>query len=190
MKRILFPTDFSEAATNAFTYANAFASAQGAVIDLIHIFHIPISDSGNVLPEYIEDLIEQGEKEALRELENLTLPYKGSATVGSKKAIYGLFTGIEIIDYAKKGNYDLLLMGTKGERSSLEKWMGSITTEVMMKAPCPVLAIPAKAAFDTIDNIAYATAFDPGDQPAVEQLLNTADQLHAQLHFVHVNTNS
>lgn len=190
MKRILFPTDFSDAAMNAFVYANAFASAQGAVIDLLHVFHIPISDSGNVLPEYIEDLIAQGEKGAQQELENLVLPYKGSATIGRLKAVYGLFTGLEIMDYAKQGGYDLILMGTKGERSNLERWMGSITTEVMMKAPCPVLAIPAHAAFDTITNIAYATAFDPSDQPAVEQLLHISEGLGAQLHFVHVNTHS
>ena len=190
MKKILFPTDFSDAAQNALDYATALAKEHNAVIDLLHVYHIPISDSGNVLPEYIQDMIDQGDKEAKRELERVVAPYIETGTIGRLITIYGLFTGIEITAAAKTDQYDLILMGTKGERSSMEKWMGSVTTEVMMNAPCPVLAIPVEAAYDTVSNIAYATAFEPSDQPMVEQLLNTAEQLHAQLHFVHVNTQS
>jgi nucleotide-binding universal stress UspA family protein len=44
MKRILFPTDFSEAATNAFIHALQFAKiVQGEL--LLHAFELPVFDN-------------------------------------------------------------------------------------------------------------------------------------------------
>jgi hypothetical protein len=49
-------------------------------------------------------------------------------------------------------------MGMKGEHQRLDKWMGSVTTNLMMKAPCPVLAIPEKATYEGIKKITLATS--------------------------------
>lgn len=45
MKKILFPTDFSEAATNAFIHALEFAKIVNAELILLHTFEIPVYDS-------------------------------------------------------------------------------------------------------------------------------------------------
>jgi nucleotide-binding universal stress UspA family protein len=44
MKRILFPTDFSEAATNAFVHALAFAKNNQGELILLHSYPLPIDD--------------------------------------------------------------------------------------------------------------------------------------------------
>ena len=61
MKKILFPTDFSPAAANAFLYAHTLAEALGARIDLINIFHLPIGDASNIPPEYIQKMLDEAE---------------------------------------------------------------------------------------------------------------------------------
>ena len=81
-------------------------------------------------------------------------------------------------------------MGTKGERGALEKMMGSVTTDVMMKAACPVLAIPGDAEYRPVGHIAYATDFEPTEEHAVGELMTLAAKLGAQVHFAHVNTGS
>lgn len=45
MKKILFPTDFSEGATNAFIHALEFAKIVNAELILLHTFEIPVYDS-------------------------------------------------------------------------------------------------------------------------------------------------
>lgn len=188
MKKILFPTDFSPAAANAFLYAHALAEHLEARIDVINIFHLPIGDASNIPPEYIQKMLDEAEAEALEKLKEFAAPCLGKPSCGELKPVYGLFTAVEIVDVAKQNDYDLVVMGTKGERSALEKFLGSVTTDVMMKASCPVLAIPSEATFHPISHIAYATAFEPSDEHAVERLMDMAGRLAAQVHFVNVNT--
>ena len=45
MKRILFPTDFSEVATNAFIYALEFAKIVEGELVLLHTFELPVFDN-------------------------------------------------------------------------------------------------------------------------------------------------
>ena len=190
MKRILFPTDFSPAAANAFLYAHALAESLGARIDLINVFHIPIGDASNIPPEYIQRMLEEAEADTTERLKEFARPCEGSSACGEPKPVYGLFTAVEICEFALQNGYDLIAMGTKGKRSALEKLMGSVTTDVMMKAHCPVLAIPADANYKAVSHIAYATAFEPSDEHAVEHLMELAGHLKANVHFVNVNTDS
>ena len=45
MKKILFPTDFSEVATNAFVHALHLADVVDGELVLLHTFQLPIVDS-------------------------------------------------------------------------------------------------------------------------------------------------
>lgn len=188
MKKILFPTDFSPAASNAFRYAHSLAEHMEARIDVINIFHLPIGDVSNIPPEYIQKMLDEAEAETLEKIREFARPCLGKPACGELRPIYGLFTAVEIIDAAKQGEYDLIVMGTKGERGALERFLGSVTTDVMMKAACPVLAIPSETSFRPVSHIAYATAFEPSDEHAVERLMELAGMLAAQVHFVNVNT--
>lgn len=188
MKKILFPTDFSPAASNAFRYAHSLAEYLEARIDVINIFHLPLGDASNIPPEYIQKMLDEAEAETLERIREFAKPCLGKPSCGELKPVYGLFTAVEIVDVARQGEYDLIVMGTKGERGALEKFLGSVTTDVMMKAACPVLAIPSETSFHPVKHIAYATAFEPSDEHAVGQLMELAGGLAAQVHFVNVNT--
>ncbi len=187
MKKILFPTDFSEAARNAFFYAIQLAEALDTKVDVTNVYHLPINDAGRVPPDYIEQMLNEKKQSVEQHLRDFVsgLP---SSHLGELKAEYGIFVYQEIIDLAEDGGYGLITMGTKGERNPLEKMMGSVTTHTMMHAPCPVLAIPEGAEFSPIEHIAYATDFEPSDEHAVEQLMEFAGKLSGAIHFVHIDT--
>ena len=107
--------------------------------------------------------------------------------VKEKKLIYGIFVATEITDYAKKGNYDMVVLGMKGEHNRIEKLMGTVTTDVMKKAPCPVLAVPENALFEGIKNIAFATDLNPNDEIPIEKAFDFSEDIGAELHFVYVD---
>lgn len=187
MKKILFPTDFSEVAANAFRYTIELAKAVDATIDVVNVYNLPVIDATNLPAGYVEQMLE--EKQALVQGKlDAFVAAEPDAPVGSLLPIYGVFIPEEIRDIVRSGNYDLVAMGTRGEHNRMEKALGSITTFTMMNAGCPVLAIPEDATWHDIDYVAFATDFLPHERQAVEQLMAFAEKVAAEVYFVHVET--
>lgn len=187
MKKILFPTDFSETAAYAFQYALQLAELLEARIDLMTVYHLPINDAGRVPPDSIERMLQEKKASALAKIKEFSAGAPADR-IGRVRADYGLFIAQEITDAARRESYDLIVMGTKGQHNPLEKILGSVTTQTVMNASCPVFAIPQGASFNGIDHIAYATDFRPTDEHAVERLMELAGELGANVHFVHIDT--
>lgn len=186
-KRILFPTDFSEASENALKYTVKLADKLGAELDLISIYQVSAGLSDSMPPEMIEVIIEDKKKQTEKKMVSLVNNYcKNRET--KQRVIYGIFPAEEIAQYADSEDYDLIVMGTKGERAVLEKMLGSVTTETMLKASCPVLAIPAHAEFKGIDSVAFATDYEHKDGDAILFTTDFALQVGAEMHIVHVET--
>jgi nucleotide-binding universal stress UspA family protein len=49
----------------------------------------------------------------------------------------------EIIAAANRLNADMIVMPTAGAKGFFEMFRGSTTQQVLRRAPCPVLAVPA-----------------------------------------------
>ncbi|MFT4759597.1 MAG: nucleotide-binding universal stress UspA family protein [Paraglaciecola sp.] len=187
MKKILFPTDFSEAAKNGFRYAVALAQDMEAELDIMNVFSIHFTAPDEMPPDYIEQLIEEQKQHAIVKMDAFVRSVSPDFK-GRKTTIYGVFIPEEINAKVKADSYDLVIMGIKGERSLIEKLVGSITTRTLMNAPCSVLAVPKEAKYEGIKHIAYASDFIPTDSIALEQLTGFSDKVDADLSFVHVDT--
>jgi nucleotide-binding universal stress UspA family protein len=188
MKKILFPTDFSPAAENAFKYAHHLAVKLGMSLDVLHVYSLPFMEATNVPPDYIEEMMTEKRNAVLASLEKFValVPH---AKVQQKLAVYGMFIPEEINDYVESQGYDLVVMGTRGEHhSAFEKFIGSITSQTMLRTKCPVLAIPLESSWKEVGKIAFATDFAPTDIAGAEQLMAFAGALGAEVHFVHVET--
>ena len=184
MRKILFPTDFSPASDNALEFALKLAEKLNATVDLMNVYHLPVADASSVPPEYIEKMLEDKKKLVEAKLESFVHGCN-ALHIGELKAVYGIFIYHEIADLARFGEYDLILMGTKGEHNPMDRLLGTVTTHTMLQAPCPVMAIPREASFRKIQHIAYATDFKITDEHAVGQdrdvhLLVRALQPHGQ----------
>jgi nucleotide-binding universal stress UspA family protein len=191
MKKILVPTDFSANAFNALIYALNLAEHQSASVELLHVFHPPVVDistSAEVLPE----LIEISEKQAIQSFEELKarLLEDGIASLNSLAVTYTHKMGflVDIINQLnQKNSYDLIVMGTKGASGLKEVFLGSNTSQVIHKVKSPVMAIPEKALFHPIQNIAYATDLVLGDSLALNQLISFAVSLKATIRCFHIH---
>ena len=190
MKKILCPVDFSENSKNALRYALKLATLWDTQVDLIHIYHLEAADAAAVPYHQVEGLLEGRKAEIDQQFAHFTTDLD-TGRIGFLLKAYGIFTGLEIADATREGQYALVVMGTRGERSNLEKLLGTVTTDLMTRSHCPVMAIPANAAFEPIKSVAYAVdagAFDPltGTTTALEGLLSFTERAEARLHVVHV----
>lgn len=184
--KILFPTDFSDTAKHAFKYAIQFAQEVGATIDLLHVYHLPFVNASNVPYQQIDEMLVEKKEGVINALNQLKSDYAPEGIVEQLVPVYGVFLDHEITEWASTNQYDLIMMGTKGERAAFEQLLGSVTTRTMMQAPCPVIAIPEGAPYRAIKQIAYATNFAVSDKQATKQLNAFALKIGAKLHYVHI----
>ena len=141
IRRILFPTDFSEYAEHAWSYALTFAQEFGAEVHLLHV----VAPPPRLAEAYAVNFDPEKMVKALTEEANASM----DRTVEAAKS-WGLIfrrevrVGVdfrEIIDYATKHDIDLIVMATHGRTGLAHALLGSVAEKVVRKSPCPVLTI-------------------------------------------------
>ena len=142
LKRILFPTDFSECSKRAQEYACALADQFQAELHVLHV----LQDVGLMLPDPAAGLslppnylIEQKQM-AERALDGLL---SGEWTRGNRlfRATRMGSPFVEIASYAKEKEIDLIVIGTHGRSAIMHVLLGSVAEKVVRKGPCPVLTV-------------------------------------------------
>ena len=142
LKKILYPTDFSESSLEAMKYAVSFARDYKARLILMHVVNEQIFSEGLNLPRLAapEALEQELVAEAGRQMRTL-IPADVRAGVDVEHVILRGMPFLEIIRYAKANEIDLIVIGTHG-RSGMEHIIfGSTAEKVVRKAPCPVLSV-------------------------------------------------
>ena len=140
---ILVPVDFSPHAEYAFTYATRLAERFGAKLALLYVVDDSFVTGGwsseiyvSNVPELMENLI----ADADRRLATL----KASAAALGLTAETAVIRGRPshaIVEHAKNGGFDLIVMGRHGRTGVSHDVMGSVGERVLRKAPCPVLTV-------------------------------------------------
>jgi nucleotide-binding universal stress UspA family protein len=69
---------------------------------------------------------------------------RAGATAVDTKLLQGAVAP-EIVDYAKQGDYDLIVIGTHGHTGLKHALLGSVAERVVRLAPCPVLSLRVAA---------------------------------------------
>jgi nucleotide-binding universal stress UspA family protein len=194
MPRILFPTDFSDAANNAFIYALRVADRLNADLLALHVYHIPVIKKAS-LPHTLLEFYEQIEEEEFKDFQdNLPILHEiAEADNRSHVALRSVLVKSEdavraIVATAEKEDADMIIMGTKGATGLKEIFIGSVAGEVMENANIPVLAVPEDAEFDgKIDNIAVTTEFKSEEIAAIRRVVDFAARFEAKVSCVNVD---
>jgi len=194
MKKILYPTDFSPSAENAFIFALQIADHLGASIITLHAFDRPDISNFN-LPDTLRDVYESLDLDAFENYED-EVPILRDIAVDNGyyhvPMVHVLEEGAAvsaILRTANKNKADLIVMGTTGAGKMEKYFFGTVSGKVLEEAHCPVVVVPLTAEFDgMIDNIAVATNFTPEDATLIEAIRKFRDVMGCHLHVVHVNT--
>lgn len=140
-QNILVPVDFSGSTDDLLRFAREIARKFDSTVHLLHV--VPDIDYFTPYESFVaaENMVaaRKGiENEAERDLRGLQDKLSGIPT---KTAIRTGAAYVEIIDYVKSQNIDLIVMGTHGRGVLEHLLIGSVTEKVVRKAPCPVLTI-------------------------------------------------
>ena len=133
MKTIIAPVDFSDASTNALSFAAELSKRASAQLVIVNIF------------EKGED--EEEAKNKLKSIEaDLKKTFGSDLNCESSVAHGSLISELKkIIDVQQP---DLIVMGTKGASGLKRILIGSNTVNVIAKTKVPVLVIPEVARFE------------------------------------------
>ena len=143
LNKILVPTDFSDFAKPAVEYACAIAARFGSELHLLHV----VPDPAMLVPEAaafsVESMQAQAQsmaKDATAQLQKLPCDgWDNGKPIVREVRIGTAF--LEIIEYAKEQDVDLIVIGTHGRSALMHILMGSVAERVVRKAPCPVLTV-------------------------------------------------
>ena len=141
MKKILIPIDGSEYSRRAIETGKEYAIALGASVVLINVMDTSIPEGTYVIPsrfnyqQFAVDLEKQSD-DILAEAKELVGDIPSETVVTSGNAAN------KIADYANNYNIDLIIMGSHGQGSALQRFfVGSVTAKVLHQATVPVLVV-------------------------------------------------
>ncbi|TAE90126.1 MAG: universal stress protein [Bacteroidetes bacterium] len=185
--RILVPTDFSEVANNALTYALTLASTCNASIDVLHVKQAPLSDPLFPMETYqmYVDAMNAAEVEGVEKLKqtilaNASVPYAIHSVMG--------FVSDQILAFASEHDTDLVVMGTTGASGLTEILVGSNTASLIGKCEIPVLVVPAGYKYNGVSQVLYSTDYNEPEFPAISRLMYFVELFNAKLTILHVKT--
>ncbi|HEU0126912.1 universal stress protein [Flavobacterium sp.] len=195
MKKILLPTDFSDAATNAFVHALEFAKVVKAELILLHTFEIPVYDS-QFFPENYASIYSSIElakfemfKDEIPKLRTIATERKLDDIVIKHRLmdgdlIYNLKNAVE------EDQIDFVIMGTNSVSDWTKFFTGSNTESVISGVEVPVLCVPIDAKYKKVRTIGFTTRYREKDKKELKKILKIAKKTDAKVKSLYVKTSN
>lgn len=134
----LVPLDFSEHAEKALQYAIELAQKLPARLTLLHVIHsmpLGVTEMGASLPyAYLQEM----EADIAQAMDAYLQRVQAAKLQGEVTVVHGV-PFQEIVEHAKAGKVDLIIMGTHGRTGLQHALLGSVAEKVVRLAPCSVL---------------------------------------------------
>ncbi|MFB6098431.1 MAG: universal stress protein [Salinibacter sp.] len=190
VNHILFPTDFSEGARQAFPQAVFLADQHDATLHILNVEETeptaPEAESTSLpaptdtLANWLGGAEEAPDEPSAPDLDQLSLVQKQVQSDAPPE---------RIVAYAEDVDIDLVVMGTHGRRGLRRMLVGSVTEEVVRKAPCPVLTVRTRAASapkTSIRRILVPVDFSEASNAAIRHAKEIALTYGAEIDLLHV----
>lgn len=189
MKKIVVPTDFTEVAKNAYKYAKELAKELDAELKVVNVFYPEASAGDGKSFKSVEE-VEKEREDALDEFiqgEN-SQQFEGiiEDEFISRELVNG-FPPDVLLELSEKEETDLIVMGTRSQKGSFDKLLGSVSSKTAQNANCPVWLVPPEAEYKPIKNILYASNFESSNKKMVDRMIDFAGVFDANIHMVNVH---
>jgi nucleotide-binding universal stress UspA family protein len=145
VKRILWPTDFSENAAQALPYVTSLTEKYQTEVHLLYImktFEPEASWYGELDRSHLDKIRKWEEKVAKRQLDEICIKYLNGCPNYIKHITVG-DPAHEILKFIKKKKMDMVVMANRGQEGHFR--FGSVSEKVVKNSPIPVVTIPIDA---------------------------------------------
>jgi nucleotide-binding universal stress UspA family protein len=183
-RRILVPSDMSDASESALRYARYFHERFGSEIRVLHAHNLE-------LPPYFSSGQLADFKRALKRMEKAAREYVRKRS----EPFLGFMPEIELVENtpaeaifnaSQAHDMDMIVMGMHGRRGLQRLWMGSVTERVIRQSSLPVLAVRSAPPEKPVGRILCPmNASEPGKQ-ALEYAAKISKTVSAHLTVLHV----
>ncbi|MBU2920414.1 universal stress protein [Winogradskyella psychrotolerans] len=189
---ILLPTDFSENARNAISYAIDFFKSSECNFYLLHVNRIEaiVAGEDSYMPtaEVIEEIYTKPSRDKLRQLLKEISENHGE---NPKHRFYTLIDNYFFLESVRKHveekKIDMIVMGTKGASGLKEYIIGSNTGDVITKVKCTTLVVPEYAKYKALKEIAFSSDFNLSyDINILQPLTDILKNLESNLRVIHI----
>ena len=192
MKRILFPTDFSENARHALHFAMELYKEEECGFYLFNVFQpqpyvldsMMLPEPGEKYYDYAKNRSEERLKKEVKRLKAHQIDPKH--TFATVSEIGYLIDGV--MGLIAKKDIDLIVMGTKGATGSKWTTFGTHSVHIMKNVrSCPILVVPQKSFFEDIGEIVFPTNYKtPFNREWLMPLIDLAIATGATLQVLYV----
>ncbi|HQO31940.1 MAG TPA: universal stress protein [Chitinophagales bacterium] len=188
MNTILVPTDFSDTARKAVEVAKEIARKTKATIHLANFYAVRAADYAYPDISMPEQIMEEMRKAALEGMSALVGELEAEGFSAESTIRMGMATD-SIIELAEEAAVDLIVMGTTGAGSLVNKIIGSNAEHVMSNTKTPIILVPADCSFDGIYQMVYADRLTEDATPVLTKVFGFASQIGAHnVSILNVNT--
>ena len=140
IKKIVTPVDGSEGSAKAARFAARLARDTGAELELLHIYDSTVISvmglhalSGKEIDDAVHRVSKTYFEGARRAMEDDGPVTREVVLIGNPSS--------EIVAFAEEHHPDLIVMGSRGQTDFKKLFVGSVSSQVMQHAPCPVTIV-------------------------------------------------
>lgn len=192
MKKILFPTDFSNNSFHALNYAGKLLKNVECTFFVLNVFSEKKGFKSKKTADGSEEKLQKRKEEATTRLERFVSRIKRQEENG--KHDYKLITEsrdlIQVINtLVNKLDIDLIVMGNKGKKSSIPIFLGKTATRTLnLTNKCAVMTVTKNALYTVPKEIAFVTDLKkPFKAKVIEPLLYIALLHDTAIRIVHID---
>jgi nucleotide-binding universal stress UspA family protein len=183
MTKILVPVDYSDTSFNALRYATKLFAGTETEITLLNTYKMASSSFRmKSIDSYLKEDAEQGMDALVEKIKKEMEP-----GIVLKTKILNSNAISAITSLGNKGEYDFVVMGTKGASGMKEVFIGSVAGGVIAKTKAPVLVVPDNYEYRPLSEIVFAISGIPFSDTSVADPLRKLVEIHStKINVLHI----
>ena len=140
--KILVPIDGSENSMAAADYGIALAKKDNAKLVILNVIYTPASTFVYTKQAWFDEFLKKAKDEAEEWFDKVRNNATENGVEFKTETVEELYSiTAAIVKYAEKENADLIIMGSTGKTGFSRLLLGSVASDVLKHATCPVLVI-------------------------------------------------
>ena len=172
MKKILCPTDFSNAAQNGIAYAAKLAKVINGELTLFHV---------QSLKELASEDPTKSLKAITRQLELESEEVNKTFHVPCESIVQSTIRNLSSVIQEVSSEYDLIVMGSNGPDDIYQFLTGTNAYNAAVKAKVPVVIVPENYVYSEIQKIVYAFDYLKERKLPHKELISFATALKSEI---------